>query len=64
MRSYNQQMQMVESSGNRAKQARGKKVDDDTTLPSERIANAEYIDEVKSSGKAAQKKRKHGDKKS
>ncbi|PVH70201.1 hypothetical protein DL98DRAFT_598028 [Cadophora sp. DSE1049] len=63
MRSYNQQLQMAESSGNGAKQARGKRVDDNTTLPSERIANAEYIGEVTSSGKAAQKRRK-GEKKS
>ncbi|TAQ88601.1 hypothetical protein B7494_g3063 [Chlorociboria aeruginascens] len=57
MRSYNRQLQTAESSGNRAKQSRGKMVDDDTTLPSERIAGAAYIEEVISSGQRAQKKR-------
>jgi len=63
MRSYNQQMQMAESSGNRAKQDRGKRVDDDTTLPSDRIANAERIEDVTSSGDRARKKRGRGKKK-
>lgn len=55
-------MQIAESSGNTAKKVKRKRINDDTMLPSERIANAEYINEVTSSGKEAQKKRKKNNK--
>jgi hypothetical protein len=65
MADYNQQLGMAQSSGDQAKEARGKRVDDDTTLPSERIKNAaeEASGQVLSSGSMAKEKRKKNKKK-
>lgn len=60
MADHNQQLQMAQTSGDSAKRERGKRVDDDTTLPSERIAAGakEAGGQILSSGDVARGSRK------
>lgn len=60
MANYNLQLQMAQTSGDAAKAGRGMRVDEDKTLPSERIKDgAEAADgQVISSGNSARDYRK------
>lgn len=57
---YNQQLQMAQTSGDAAKAERGRKVDDDTTLPLKRIKDGAnvYGGQVISSGDVARESRR------
>ncbi|KAI9807647.1 MAG: hypothetical protein M1825_005588 [Sarcosagium campestre] len=60
VRNYNAAKDMVVSSGNAARVARGKDTADGTTLPSQKVAEAKYINEVVSSGNSARESRGKG----
>ena len=62
MARVNREEAIVYSSGDQAQKSRGIKVPDDTTLPSQRIADNPNIGQVLSSGEEARKQRKTKDK--